>query len=557
MATTDDQQLDFVRNIIRADLDAGKHKTVVTRFPPEPNGFLHIGHAKAICLSFGIATEFGGRCWLRFDDTNPLKEEDLYVAAIQQDLKWLGFDWGERLSFASDYFERLYKVAESLIEQGLAYVDSQSQAAIRQQRGTLTLPGQNSRHRTRSAAENLELFRGMRLGDFGEAEHVLRAKINMANGNLNMRDPVLYRILHASHHRTGDSWCVYPMYDYTHSLCDAFEGITHSLCSLEFADHRPLYDWVLAAARTAHRPQQIEFSRLQLEHSVLSKRRLNLLVKDALVSGWDDPRMPTLAGLRKRGVPPAAIVDFCGRIGVTKKEHVIEMASFEHNVRATLERRVRRGFALLHPLKLIIDNLSATAPTMLEAAWHPNKPELGTRQIQFGSELYIEQHDFSLDPPKGYKRLTPGVDVRLRYGYILRCGEPELDAAGRVTAVHCTFYENSRSGQDTSGIRAKGVIHWLAASSAVPIRVNLYDVLFSMSNPNQADDISAAVNPDSLTICDTALAEPAVATVAKGRSLQFERIGYFIRDAEDTPDARPVFNRTIKLRNGRLKQGRG
>lgn len=540
------QPLDFIRKIIQDDLTAGRHEQVVTRFPPEPNGYLHIGHAKALCLSFGVAAEFGGRCWLRFDDTNPLKEEEHYVQAIKRDLKWLGFDWQDRLSFASDYFQKLYAIAETLIKQDLAYVDSQSQEEIRRQRGTLTNPGQNSAYRSRSIAENLDLFRQMRAGAFAESEHVLRAKIDMAHSNINMRDPVLYRIRQAVHQRTGDAWCIYPMYDYTHALCDAFEGITHSLCSLEFENHRPLYEWMLKAANVSWHPRQIEFSRLQLEYTVLSKRQLNLLVEGEHVTGWDDPRMPTLASLRRRGVPAQAVIDFCTRTGVTKKQHTIEMTSFEYNVRKVLENETPRAFAVTDPLLLIIDNWSDVLPTQLMAPWHPNKPELGARDIAFGPELYIERNDFMLDPPKGYSRLSPNADVRLRYAYIVHCGEPELDGEGNIKAVHCTLHENSRSGEDSSGVKVKSVIHWLSATTAVPALLRLYDRLFQVPDPGRADDFVQTLNPDSLVLCEQACVEPA--TMGVSGPVQFERTGYFVLDQESTDD-RPVFNRIVALRD--------
>ena len=541
------QPIDFIRKIIQDDLATGRHDQVVTRFPPEPNGYLHIGHAKAICLSFGIAAEFGGQCWLRFDDTNPLKEEEHYVQAIQRDLKWLGFDWQDRLSFASDYFPRLYEIAEALIEQNLAYVDSQTQEEIRHQRGTLTNPGQNSGYRSRSIAQNLALFHQMRAGAFADAEHVLRAKIDMAHSNINMRDPVLYRIRQAAHQRTGDAWCVYPMYDYTHALCDAFEGITHSLCSLEFENHRPLYEWMLKAANVSWRPRQIEFSRLQLEHTVLSKRKLDLLVKGEHVTGWDDPRLPTLASLKRRGVPAQAVINFCARVGVTKKQHIIEMASLEHSIRSVLENETVRAFAVTDPLPLIIDNWSDALPTQLTVPWHPNKPELGTRDIAFGRRLYIERDDFMLDPPKGYKRLSPNADVRLRYAYIVHCGKPELDSEGNIKAVHCTLHENSRSGEDNSGIKAKSVIHWLSAATAVPALLRLYDRLFQVPDSNRVEDFVQTLNPDSLVLCERACVEPAA--IGLSAPVQFERTGYFVLDQANTTPDRPVFNRTVALRD--------
>lgn len=548
-ANTDAPPVDFIRKILRQDLQADEHLTIATRFPPEPNGFLHIGHAKAICLNFGVAQEFGGTCRLRLDDTNPLKEDTSYVEAIQEDIHWLGFDWSMAVSYASDYFEELYRIAEKLVQKSLAYVDSQRPEEIREQRGTLTTPGQDSPWRARDAAENLELLRQMRAGQFAEGEHVLRAKIDMTSDNLNMRDPILYRIRHVAHHRTGNNWCIYPMYDYTHALCDALENITHSLCTLEFEDNRALYDWMLEAADTSARPRQIEFSRLQLEHTLTSKRQLVTLIEQGKVTGWDDPRMPTLAGLRRRGVSPASIRNFCAKTGVTKKNHTIEMSSFEHSVRRELEHELPRAFALMNPLKLIVDNWPADEQLELSAPWHPQQSELGTRALIFSQTLYIERDDFSLQPPKGYKRLVQGADVRLRYGYILRCGEPEMDAKGEVQAVHCSIYKDSRSGEDNSGVRARGVIHWLSAVTAVPAVAHLYDRLFSVSDPGRARNVEETLNPGSLIVCDNALVEPEVARASARSAFQFERTGYFIRDAQDATDGRPLFNRTLTLRD--------
>lgn len=547
------QSTDFIRKVIENDLASGRHKRVVTRFPPEPNGFLHIGHAKSIWLNFEVAEKYGGHCWLRMDDTNPAREDRFYEEAIQQDIQWLGFQW-HQLSHASDYFDRLYELAKQLIEQGDAYVDSQPQEAIRAQRGTLTMPGKNSPYRDRSVDENMRLFEAMRDDKFGDGEQVLRARIDMTSPNINLRDPVLYRIRHVEHQRTGTDWCLYPMYDYAHCLCDVFEEITHSLCTLEFEDHRHLYDWILAAARTAMRPQQIEFSRLQLAQTVTSKRQLGELVATGQTAGWDDPRMPTLAGLRRRGVPAAAILDFCSRTGVTRKYHIIEAASFDHSVRACLEPRAPRAFAVLDPLKLVIDNWPAEESVTLPAPWHPDeKPGCysDVRQLSFGRDLYIERDDFSLNPPKGYRRLTPGADVRLRYGYIVRCGDPEFDDTGEVVAVHCTFYKDSRSGQDTSGIHARGVIHWLPMHACLPARVQLYDALFKAESEDSEGP--PVLNTDSLTIYDQAQVERVAVEKARGEALQFERLGYFIRDIQDADEDLPVFNRTLRLRDSKGK----
>lgn len=548
--------VDFVRKELIKDLKTGRYQKIATRFPPEPNGYLHIGHAKAICLNFEIAAEFNGVCWLRMDDTNPAKEDLAYVSAIQEDIRWLGFDWNEKLSFASDYFDRLYEIALKLVQKGLAYVDSQDSQTIRQQRGTFTAPGQQSPYRERSVAQNEALFMAMRAGDFSDGEHVLRAKIDMQHQNLSMRDPVLYRIRHAVHHRTGRDWCIYPMYDYTHCLSDAFEGITHSLCSLEFENNRVLYDWVLEAAEMAWRPRQIEFSRLQLEHTVLSKRHLNLLINEGCVAGWDDPRLPTLSGLRRRGVPAGAILELCNRAGITKKQHRLEVEYFEHHIRQHLGQQTKRAFAVTRPLLLIIDNWSEDKVEWLDAPWHPKHSEMGTRPICFARELYIEQDDFMLEPAKDYRRLAPGRDVRLRYGYIVRCNGAELNADGSIKEVHCSFYSNSRSGQDSSKIKASGVIHWLESKTALPAQLRFYNPLFENPDPESTEDISQGLNPQSLELCDQALIEPAVLkTESAAGPLQFERVGYFIRDPEDAEDGRPVFNRTVSLRDGWTKKG--
>ncbi|HEX7038307.1 MAG TPA: glutamine--tRNA ligase/YqeY domain fusion protein [Pseudomonadales bacterium] len=534
---------DFIRQRIARDIEQGivPPGGVVTRFPPEPNGYLHIGHAKSICLNFGVAEEFGGVTYLRFDDTNPLKESEEYTEAIKRDVAWLGYSWGDRLTYASDYFEQLYAFAEDLIRDGKAYVDSQSNEEIRASRGTLTEPGRNSPYRDRTVEENLDLFRRMRAGEFADGEHVLRAKIDMASPNINMRDPVLYRIRHAHHHRTGDTWCIYPMYDYTHCICDALEGVTHSLCTLEFEDHRPLYDWVLDNINTNVHPPQIEFSRLGLEYTVMSKRLLNRLVEEKLVEGWDDPRMPTLAGLRRRGVTPGAIRDFCRRVGVTKQENLVEMSLLEFCIRQDLEDHAPRGMAVLDPLPVTITNYPGDGET-LEAPWHPQRADLGTRTIPFGPRLYIERDDFALEPPPKYKRLSPGAMVRLRYAYIIRCDEVVRDANGRVTELRCSYVPESKSGADTSGLKPNGVIHWVSAAHGVPSRVRIYDRLFRVPNPSGAT-LAEDLNPDSLRETQ-AIVEPAI-VASDAERFQFERVGYFCKDSV-LPG---VFNRTVTLRD--------
>jgi glutaminyl-tRNA synthetase len=533
---------DFIRSRIARDLEQGVVKAgVVTRFPPEPNGYLHIGHAKSICLNFGVAQEFGGVTYLRFDDTNPLRESEEYVEAIATDVAWLGFGWGDRLTHASDYFEQLFGFAEELIGKNKAYVCSLSMEQIRETRGTLTEPGQDSPYRSRSVGENLDLFRRMRAGDFADGEHVLRAKIDMASPNINMRDPVLYRIRHAIHQRTGDAWCIYPTYDYTHCICDALEGITHSLCTLEFEDHRPLYDWVLDHINVNFHPPQIEFSRLGLEYTVMSKRLLHKLVDDGLVAGWDDPRMPTLAGLRRRGVTPGAIRDFCRRIGVTKQDNVIEMNLLEFCIRQDLENDAPRGMAVLDPLPVTITNYPGEGE-LLEAPWHPQQAELGVRALPFGPRLLIERDDFMEKPPGKYKRLSPGEMVRLRYGYIIRCDEVVKDVSGHVTELRCSYVPESKSGADTSGLKPKGVIHWVDAQRGAQVRVRLYDRLFNVPAPNAAN-LAEDINPDSL-VEQSGVVEPAILESASER-FQFERLGYFCKDSGDAA----TFNRTVTLRD--------
>ncbi|MBX3707658.1 MAG: glutamine--tRNA ligase/YqeY domain fusion protein [Pseudomonadales bacterium] len=533
---------DFIRQRIAKDLAAGALPDgVVTRFPPEPNGYLHIGHAKSIHLNFGVADEFGGVTYLRFDDTNPLKESDEYVQAIMRDVKWLGYDWGDRLTHASDYFEQLYQFALDLIRDGKAYVCSLSNEEIRATRGTLTEPGVESPYRNRAIEENLDLFRRMRAGEFADGEHVLRLKIDMASPNINLRDPVIYRIRHASHQRTGDAWPIYPMYDYTHCICDALEGITHSLCTLEFEDHRPLYDWVLDNIKVNCHPPQIEFSRLGLEYTVMSKRILLQLVEEGWVEGWDDPRMPTIAGLRRRGVTPGAIRDFCRRIGVTKQDNTIEMSLLEFCIRQDLEGAAPRGMAVLDPLEVTITNYSGPGE-MLHAPWHPQQHALGSRELPFGPKLHIEREDFMEDPPADFKRLRPGGMVRLRYAYIIRCDDVVRDAAGAVTGLVCSYVPESKSGSDTSGLKPAGVIHWVEAGSAVPVRVRLYDRLFKVPAPSAAT-LAADFDPASLAE-RRGWVEPAIAASDETR-FQFERLGYFCKD-----NVLPgVFNRTVTLRD--------
>jgi glutaminyl-tRNA synthetase len=546
---------DFIREIVAEDVRAGKHGgRVHTRFPPEPNGYLHIGHAKAIVLNFGVASEFDGLCNLRFDDTNPAKEDVEYVESIQQDVRWLGFDWAGRMFYASDYFEQLYQFAEQLIRTGHAYVDSLTADEIREHRGTLTEPGRNSPYRDRSVDENLDLFRRMRAGAFDDGAHVLRAKIDMASPNINMRDPTLYRIRHAHHHRTGDAWAIYPTYDYAHPISDALEGITHSLCTLEFEDHRPLYDWVVDTLRRGgapfpSRPQQIEFARLNLNYTVMSKRKLLALVEQKLVRGWDDPRMPTIAGLRRRGFTPEAIRDFCGRIGVAKKENVIDVALLEHTVREDLNRRARRAMAVLRPLKVVIENYPADrTDETVDAVNNPEDPSAGTRRVPFGRELFIERDDFMEDPPKKFFRLAPGAEVRLRYAYILRCERVVKDASGAITELRCTYDAESLNGA-TASRRVKGTIHWVSAAHAIEAEVRLYDRLFTSSDPqDDGRDPLTDLNPASLEPLTDARLEPSLAAAQPGTRYQFERQGYFCVDPDTKPGA-PVFNRTVTLKD--------
>ncbi|NJO54185.1 MAG: glutamine--tRNA ligase/YqeY domain fusion protein [Bacteroidales bacterium] len=544
--TTVEAGRDFIRDIVQADLDAGRHKTVVTRFPPEPNGYLHIGHAKSICLNFGIASEFGGRCHLRFDDTNPTKEEQEYIDAIKRDVQWLGFDWGEHLYHASDYFEQLYEWAEYLIKAGKAYVDDQSPDDMRESRGTLTEPGRDSPFRNRSVEENLDLFRRMRSGEFPGGARVLRAKIDMAAGNINLRDPVLYRILHAVHPRTGTEWCIYPSYDFAHGQSDAIEHITHSICTLEFEDHRPLYDWFIDNLPVPSKPHQYEFARLNLTYTVLSKRVLTTLVRDGHVKGWDDPRMPTLAGLARRGVPAEALREFVRRIGVAKANSTVDVAMFDFAVREVLNAKAERRMAVLKPLKLVIENYPEGRVEEVEAANHPDSPGAGTRTLHFGRELYVERDDFMEVPSKGFYRLSPGKEVRLRYAYLITCREVVKDAAGEVVELRCTYDPASKGGNAPDGRKVKATLHWVNAADALSAEVRLYNPLFSNPEPNAAN-FAADINPDSLEIIADARLEPSLAD-GGSEPVQFERLGYFVSDTDSTP-ARPVFNRTIGLRD--------
>ena len=538
---SDEPGNDFIRQRIKSDVSADRlSHGVITRFPPEPNGFLHIGHAKSICLNFGVAQEFGGKTFLRFDDTNPEKEDEIFVQSILEDVKWLGYTW-DNLTYASDYFEQLYTFAEGLILDGKAYVCSLTSEEIRESRGTLTEVGKDSPYRDRSIDESLEMFRSMKQGKFEEGSQVLRLKIDMASPNMNLRDPVIYRIRYQSHQRTGDKWCIYPMYDYTHCICDALEHISHSLCTLEFEDHRPLYDWVIENIDIDYHPPQIEFSRLGLEYTVMSKRHLSQLVADKIVEGWDDPRMPTIAGLRRRGVPPSAIREFCSRVGVTKQSNVVEMELLEFCIRQELESNSPRAMCVLEPLKVVITNWDQ-GELLLEAPWHPKRENLGSRSIPFSGTLYIEREDFSVEPPSKWKRLQPDGLVRLRYGFIIQCDELVYGENGEISELRCTYFPESRSGQDTSGLKPKGVIHWVSESGAQQIKVKKYDRLFNVPDP-KADNFMDEINIESLVECD-AFIEPAALGLDQ-RQFQFERVGYFSKDE----DAR-VFNQTVTLREG-------
>jgi glutaminyl-tRNA synthetase len=544
VSTEPRERSDFIRDIVASDRAAGRHDAVVTRFPPEPNGYLHIGHAKSICLNFGIAQEFGGRCHLRFDDTNPEKEEQEYIDAIEGDVRWLGFDWGTHLHHASDYFEQLYAWARHLIETGHAYVDDLSAEEIREHRGTLTEPGRNSPFRDRPVEESLDLFERMRTGEFPNGARVLRAKIDMAAPNINLRDPVLYRIVHASHPRTGEAWCIYPTYDFAHGQSDAIEGVTHSLCTLEFEDHRPLYDWLLEHLPVPARPRQIEFARLEFTHTILSKRVLRRLVSEGQVRGWDDPRMPTLAGLRRRGFPAEGIRNLVETVGVAKTNSVVEIQMLEHAVRGVLNRDAQRRFAVLDPLKLVIENYPEGEVEEVEAINNPENEAAGMRTLPFSRELYIEREDFMEDPPGKFFRLAPGREVRLRYAYFVTCTDVVKDADGSIVELRCTYDPATRGGDAPDGRRPKGTLHWLSAQHAVPAEIRLYDHLFASPSPSTDDDPSA----DSETVLTASLVEPSLATPAIGETVQFERLGYFAADPDSTAE-RPVFNRTLTLKD--------
>jgi glutaminyl-tRNA synthetase len=539
---------DFIREIIRDDLAAGRTTEVVTRFPPEPNGYLHIGHAKSICLNFGVAEEFGGHCTLRFDDTNPLKEEQEYIEAIQEDVRWLGFDWGPHLCFASDYFEQLYAWAEHLIETGNAYVDDLSPEEIREYRGTLTEPGKESPFRKRSPEESLDLFRRMRAGEFPNGARVLRARIDMASGNMNLRDPVLYRILHAAHPRTGEAWCIYPTYDFAHGQSDAIEGVTHSLCTTEFEDHRPLYDWLIENLPVPMRPRQYEFARLNLTYTVLSKRRLIQLVREGHVAGWDDPRLPTLRGLRRRGVPPEALRDFVRRSGIGKTVATAEIQQLEACIRELLNKEAERRMAVLRPLKVVIENYPEGQSESLEAVNNPGDPEAGVRQVPFSRELWIERDDFLEDPPRKFFRLAPGREVRLRYAYFITCQEVVKDANGEVIELRCTYDPATKGGDAPDGRKVKGTLHWVSAPHAIGAEIRLYDHLFARPDPGADGDVLDDLNPESLEVIEEAWLEPALGEAKLAEPVQFERLGYFCIDPDGTPDT-PVFNRTLGLRD--------
>ena len=543
---------DFIRQIIHEDLESGKHKEIVTRFPPEPNGYLHIGHVMSICLNFGVTDETNGRTFLRFDDTNPGKESEEYVAAIKNDVRWLGFDWQDRLTHASDYFGRLYEYACKLIELGCAYVDSLSAEDMRNYRGTLTEPGKDSPYRDRSIEENLDLFQRMRAGEFADGEHVLRARIDMGSPNINLRDPALYRIRHITHQHTGDEWCIYPMYDFAHTLSDACESITHSLCTLEFEDHRPLYNWFLDQLKPPHRPRQIEFSRLNLAYAITSKRKLNSLVEEGIVTDWNDPRMPTIVGMRRRGYPAAALRDFVTRAGVTKKDKLIEMGVLENCVRENLGDIAERRMAVLRPLKVVLTTYPQDEVEMMAAMNHPGRPELGTRELPFSRELWIERDDFMEDAPRKFFRLKPGGEVRLRFGYIIRCDEVIKNDAGDVVELRCSHDPDTRSGTGTSDRKVKGTIHWVSCQHAGNADVRLYDRLFTAANPNSAADFHTVLNADSLQTV-AAMLEPALASLVVGEAVQFERLGYFCLDSEDHSAAAPVFNRIVTLRDSWAK----
>ena len=548
----------FIRQIIESEIADGRHTDgIVTRFPPEPNGYLHIGHAKSMCLNFGLAEDFAGRCFLRFDDTNPDKESPEYVESIKTDVRWLGFNWEDRLTHASDYFPQLYDWAVELIENGKAFICSLSAEEIRASRGTLTEPGSDSPYRIRSVAENLELFEKMRVGEFPDGSHVLRAKIDMAAPNIHMRDPAIYRIRHSSHHNTGNSWCIYPMYGFTHPLSDAIEGVTHSLCTLEFEDQRPFYDWVLDNVTISKRPRQIEFSRISLDYSIMSKRLLTMLVDENCVSGWDDPRMPTLSGLRRRGYTPRAIRNFCTRIGVTKNEQQIEASVLENCIREDLDKNAPRVFAVMNPLKLVIENYPQDRVEQFDAFNHPNNPEMGSRQIPFCRELYIDRQDFMEEAPKKFFRLAPGREVRLRYAYFITCTSVIRNSEGQISELRCSYDPESRGGHAPDGRKVKGTLHWVSAQHALDAEVRQYDRLFRDTNPlsDGSKDFLELINPDSKTVITNSKVEPGLINATTGNSFQFERVGYFCVDPEST-SSHLVFNRTVELRDSWSKKNR-
>jgi glutaminyl-tRNA synthetase len=549
---SEEKPRDFIRQIIDEDLESGKHDEIVTRFPPEPNGYLHVGHVMSICLNFGVTAETSGRTFLRFDDTNPGKEDEEFVDAIERDVRWLGFDWQDRLTHASDYFDQLYAAAETLIEMGQAYVESLNADEMREYRGTLTEPGRNSPHRDRSVEENLDLFHRMRAGEFQDGEHILRAKIDMASPNMNLRDPALYRIRHISHQHTGDSWPIYPMYDFAHTMSDAFEGITHSLCTLEFLDHRPLYNWFLDHLKPENRPRQIEFSRLNLAYTITSKRKLKTLIDEGTVTGWDDPRMPTIAGMRRRGYPPAAMRDFVTRAGVTKKDKLIEMGMLENCIRESLGDSAERRMAVLRPLKVVITNYPEDQVEQMQGMNHPNNPELGVREVPFSRELWIEQDDFMIDAPRKFFRLKPEGEVRLRSAYIIRCDEVVQDDAGNVVELRCSYDPDTRSGTGTSDRKVKGTIHWVSAQHAINAKVRLYDRLFTEANPGSVDDYRTVLNESSVETVAAKL-EPALSDMEAGVAVQFERLGYFCPDIVDDAAGSRVINRIVTLRDSWAK----
>lgn len=554
------QVSNFIRNIVAEDVASGKYGgKVITRFPPEPNGYLHIGHAKSICLNFGLAAEFGGYCNLRFDDTNPSKEEQEYVDSIIEDVRWLGFDWGDRLYYASDYFEQLYELAVQLIKMGKAYVCDLSQDEIREYRGTLTEPGKESPYRNRSIEENLDLFERMRKGEFPDGSKTLRAKIDMKSGNINMRDPVMYRIKHEEHHRTGNKWCIYPMYDWAHGQCDSIEGITHSICTMEYEDHRPLYDWFLDQLGI-HHPKQIEFARLNLSNTVLSKRKLLRLVNEGYVSGWNDPRMPTIAGMRRRGYTPEAIRNFCNRIGVAKKESLVDMALLEFCVREHLNKITPRVMAVLRPLKVVITNYPEGEEEYLDAINNPEDPNAGTRKVPFSKVLYIERDDFMENPPKHFFRLAPGREIRLRYAYFIKCEGVVKDENGEIVELHCTYDPATRGGDAPDGRKVKATLHWVSARHAIEAEVRLYDHLFIKENPNDVEegkDFTDYINPKSLEVLTSCKLEPSLIEAKPGDRFQFERLGYFCVDIIDSTIGKPVFNRIVTLKDEWAKIQKG